>query len=340
MKKFLFLCTFLFFVIIIGAAVVFYNIYTFASAPAHDYDREVFVEIPKGASFNTIVDLLYKNEVISSKWKFQILGTAKEFDKKARAGEYQLNSNMTPLHIISKIQSGEVYLHRLTIPEGYTMKQIAGKIEEAGLGKTENFMILTGDAKLLNKYDIPAATMEGYLYPDTYYFPKGTSERAIMEVMLRQMQSRITPAMRMKAQDMRLNIHEVLTLASIVEKETGKAAERPTIASVFHNRMARGMRLESDPTAVYGVNLQGGGVTASHVRDENPYNTYKINGLPPTPIASPGIDSIKAVLYPADTKYFFFVAKGDGGHVFSTTYEQHQQAVNEWRKLRNGQQGN
>lgn len=298
------------------------------------------MEIPKGAPFNSIVNLLYDSEVISSKWKFQILGTAKEFDKKARAGEYQLNRNMTPLQIIAKIQSGDVYLHRLTIPEGYTVKQIAGKIVEAGLGKAENFITLASDAKLLNKYDIPATIMEGYLYPDTYYFPKGTSERAIMEVMLRQMQTRITLEMRAKSQSMNLTMHEVLTLASIVEKETGKSAERPTIASVFHNRMARGMRLESDPTAVYGVDLQGGPVTASHVREENPYNTYKINGLPPTPIASPGIDAIKAVLYPADTNYLFFVAKGDGGHVFSVTYEQHQQAVKEWRKFRNGQQGN
>lgn len=308
--------------------------------PADDDSLEVIVEIPKGAPFNSIVNLLYDNEVINSKWKFQILGTAKEFDKKARAGEYQLNRNMTPLQIIAKIQSGDVYLHRLTIPEGYTIKQIASKIVEAGLGKAENFITLTSDAKLLNKYDIPASMMEGYLYPDTYYFPKGTSERAIMEVMLRQMQTRITSEMRAKAQTMNLTLHEVLTLASIVEKETGKSAERPTIASVFHNRMARGMRLESDPTAVYGIDLQGGSVTSSHVREENPYNTYKINGLPPTPIASPGIDAIKAVLYPADTNYFFFVAKGDGGHVFSVTYEQHQQAVNEWRKFRNGQQGN
>lgn len=340
MKKFLFLCTFLFFVVIVGAAVLFYNIYTFASAPAHGYSQEVFVEITKGAPFNTIVDILYEHEVISSKWKFQILGTAKEFDKRARAGEYELNSNMTPLQVMERIQSGKVYMHSITIPEGYTLKQIAGKVEEAGLGKAETFMALTGDAKLLNKYEIPAATMEGYLYPDTYYFPKGTSERAIMEVMLRQMQSQITPVMRTKAQDMGLSVHEVLVLASIVEKETGKASERPTIASVFHNRLARGMRLESDPTAVYGVDLQGGPVTGDHVRVENPYNTYKIDGLPPTPIASPGIDSIKAVLYPADTKYFFFVAKGDGGHVFSATYEQHLQAVSEWRKFRNSQQGN
>lgn len=339
MKKFLFVCTFLFFVIIIGSALLFYNIYTFASKPAYDYAQEVFVEIPKGAPFGRIVDILYANGAINSKWKFQVLGTAKEFDKTARAGEYQLYSNMTPLQVITKIQSGEVYLHRVTIPEGFTLKQFAAKIEEAGLGKAEAFMETAKDPKLLEKYDIPANSIEGYLYPDTYYFPKGVSERAIIEVMLRQMQSKFTTEMRGKAADINMSVHEILTLASIVEKETGLASERPTIASVFLNRLARGMRLESDPTAVYGVDLQGGGVTASHVRDDNPYNTYKINGLPPTPIASPGIASIKAVLYPEDTKYFFFVAKGDGGHVFSATYEQHQKAVAEWRKFRNSQQG-
>lgn len=337
MKKFLFLCTVLFFIIIVGTAVLFYNIYTFANTPAQAYKEDVIVEIPKGMPFSAIVNTLAGNNVISSDWKFNILSKLKEFDKNVRAGEFELNTAMTPIEIMAIIRSGRVYMHRVTLPEGYTLKQIAAKIQEAGLGDVETFMAVTRDPKLLNKYEITAETMEGYLYPDTYYFSKGTSEQAIVERMLRQMQTRVTPEMRKKAEDMNMTLHEILTLASIVEKETGKAAERPLIASVFHNRLARGMRLESDPTAIYGVDLMGGAVTASHVRVESPYNTYKINGLPPTPIANPGIDSIKAVLYPADTKYFFFVAKSDGGHVFSTTYEQHLKAVNEWRNYRNSQ---
>lgn len=337
MKKFLFLCTILFFVIIVGAAVLFYNIYTFANSPAQAYEENVIIEIPKGTSFKTVAAMLVDNNIINSEWKFNILSKLEEFDKNVRAGEFELHTAMTPRQVMETIRSGKVYMHRVTIPEGYTLKQIAAKVQEANLGSIDKFMELTHDSKLLQKYDIPAETMEGYLYPDTYYFSKGTSEQAIMERMLRQMQTRITPEMRKKAEDMGMTLHEVLTLASIVEKETGKAAERPLIASVFHNRLARGMRLESDPTAVYGVDLMGGSVTASHVRVESPYNTYKISGLPPTPIANPGIDAIKAVLNPADTKYFFFVAKGDGGHVFSVTYEQHLKAVNEWRNFRNSQ---
>lgn len=292
----------------------------------------------EGDALVFIVDILHNSGAVNSKWKFQLLGTAKEFDKKARAGEYELNAGMTPLEVMAKIQSGDVYLHRITVPEGYTVKQIAAKFAEAGFGSVERYMELSRDAELLDKYNIPAQTMEGYLYPDTYLLPKYTTEKAIVELMLRHMQNRITPEMRQRAAEIKMSLHQVLTLASIVEKETGVAGERPIIASVFHNRLKKNMRLESDPTAVYGVDLMGGGVTASHVRTDSPYNTYKISGLPPTPIASPGLDSINAVLYPANTKYLYFVATGNGGHKFSVTYDQHIRAVQEWRNFRNNQQ--
>lgn len=333
MKKFLLVCTVLFIIIIIAAGVLVFQINQFSTTPAYNYSDKVIVEIPKGASFKTIISLLYENKVINSEWKFQLLGTAKQFDKKARAGEFEFSTDMTPNAVMAKIQSGEVYLHKITFPEGYTLKLMAKRLEDIGLGSAEKFMAVTEDEALLKKYNIPAATMEGYLYPDTYFFPKGTSEKAIIEVMLRQMQSRFTPAMHRQAESLNMTMHDVLTLASIVEKETGKADERPLIASVFHNRLNRNMKLESDPTAVYGVELNGGSVTASHVRTESPYNTYMIPGLPPTPIASPGIDSIRAVLDPPKTSYLYFVATGrDGGHKFSATYDQHLKAVQEYRE--------
>jgi UPF0755 protein len=222
-------------------------------------------------------------------------------------------------------------MHSITIPEGYSLKQIADLLEESGLIKGDEFLSKTEDPDTTVRYALKSPTLEGYLYPDTYHFAKGQSASVLIDLMVSRFRQVTTPFME-RVRFVGLTLHEVITLASIVEKETGRPEERPVIASVFLNRLMKGMRLESDPTVIYGIRDFNGNLTREHLSKSTPYNTYRISGLPPGPIANPGLESIKAVLYPAGTDYLFFVSRNDGTHHFSRTYQEHQTAVEMYQK--------
>jgi UPF0755 protein len=222
-------------------------------------------------------------------------------------------------------------LYRVTIPEGYNLKQIAQAIETSGLATYDHFLQAATDPEFARKKGIPADTFEGYLFPDTYLFPRNTNPHRIITAMADRFEGIFTPRWETRAQQLGFSVHQIVTLASMIEKETGDPSERPIISSVFHNRLRKKMRLESDPTVIYAIADFNGNLTRKHLQTYTAYNTYKIFGLPPGPIASPGQKALKAALYPADTNFLFFVAKRDGTHHFSTTISGHNKAVRKYQ---------
>ena len=238
---------------------------------------------------------------------------------------------MAPAQVLEILRKGFVILHSVTIPEGFTRDQIADALTDKGLADKKRFLELTEDKVLLRQNGISGPSFEGYLFPDTYHFSRGLNPSTLIDVMVKRFWQMAGP-LRERAAALGMKMEQVVILASIVEKETGEPTERPAIASVFLNRLSRGMRLESDPTVIYGLKDFDGNLRKNDLTRETPYNTYVIKGLPPGPIASPGLDAIKSVLYPAQTDYLYFVSKNDGSHYFSKTLAEHNRAVEIYQK--------
>jgi UPF0755 protein len=290
--------------------------------------------IAPGDSFRSIARRLTDMGIIHSPLKFRLIARLQKQDKRIMAGEYRLSSNLAPGEILAKFTNGEVILHRLTVPEGYNIEQIAQLVAAAGFAKADDFLAAATDPQLIESLKINALSLEGYLFPDTYHFPRTIDPPKIIGTMVRQLKSTFTPAWEAAARQKGFTLHQVLTLASIIEKETGDPAERALISSVFHNRLKKRMRLETDPTVIYGIPNFDGNLTRKHLYTPGPYNTYLNEGLPPGPIASPGAESIKAALFPKNTDYLFFVSKKDGTHHFSTHLAAHNRAVKKYQLSR------
>jgi UPF0755 protein len=289
----------------------------FIDTPANPEGGEIILEIRPGDTFRTIAALLEKKGVISSGRLFGLLARYRKVTTRLKAGEYRLSPAMTPAGILDILVQGRVLLHRITVPEGLTFREIAGLAEQAGFSDSRRFMDLCAEGGFLASLGIGQPTLEGYLFPETYFFTRKASPEEIIRAMVARFNTVFTPGWRQRAADLGMDVHQVVTLASIIEKETGDPSERPLIASVFHNRLNRGMRLESDPTVIYGIKDFQGDITRRHLREPTPYNTYLIRGLPPGPIASPGRASLEAALFPADSDYLFFVSRKDTTHAFS-----------------------
>lgn len=318
----------------------------FANTPSSDSPEEVVVEIPKGASVTKIATLMEQNGLVRDATLFRYYVRARDRQGDLRAGEFRLRKNLTPSELLDTLVKGEIVLHKLTVPEGLTAREIAAIVQTSGLGAAVEFEALTNDAAFARGLGVPADRLEGYLYPDTYNFAKGIGARGIAEAMVKRFQEVWTPELQARAKTHGLDAHEAVILASIVEKETGDPAERGIIAGVFYNRLKKGMKLETDPTIIYGMTQMGtyaGNIRRPDIRDpKNLWNTYVIKGLPPTPIANPGGDALRAVAYPNTHDWLFFVAKGPGSkeHVFTATYKEHLAAVKKYqlapRRVANG----
>jgi UPF0755 protein len=317
------------------AAGVFYELKTFASTPASKSAPEpVVVNVSPGQTLNQTADLLYRENIIISATKFALIARYKGYDKRLKAGEYLLSAAMTPIQLLDIMVRGSVKLYKLTIPEGYNLYQIADLVEASNLGTKTEFIQRATDADQVRESGLEGETFEGYLFPETYFFPKNVTIDRIIAAMLKRFWSIFTPEWQSRAKELGLTVHQVVTLASIIEKETGAAFERPIISSVFHNRLKKKMRLESDPTVIYGIDNFDGNLTRKHLTTRTPYNTYKIKGLPIGPIANPGSASLRAALYPDNTKYIYFVSRKDSTHQFSTNLKQHNQAVRKYQLRR------
>lgn len=316
-----------------AASLGAFNLYTYAVNPSGTDTAEKLVVIRKGQGFNAATSKLVNEGIITSPSKFKIIAAVTGKDKKIKAGEYMLSAGMSPHTILSLLVSGRVHYYRLTIPEGFNLHQIGDAVEKAGFGTKKRFVEITTNPDMVERFGInkPVKTLEGYLFPDTYHFPKGVQMEVIVKTMVQKLRSVYKKQWVTRGQDIGFSMHEVLTLASIIEKETGDARERPLISSVFHNRLKKNMRLETDPTVIYGIKDFDGNLTKKHLRTKTPYNTYKIKGLPPGPIANPGIKSIEAALYPAESDYLYFVSKKDTTHQFSTNIRDHINSVRKYQ---------
>jgi len=313
------------------ATGAYLNIVTYAEKPLDTAPVEQLVVVQSGQGFKAISTLLHQKGMILHPVKFRLFARIKGHDKRIKAGEYMLSSAMTPKKILETMVDGKVYLHRLTIPEGYNLRQVAQAVGTAGLASEADFLKATTDPDLLNANGIDARTFEGYLFPDTYYFPRDVTSENIITTMVKRFWSVFNPEWKEQTKTLEMTIHQVITLASIIEKETAVAAERPIISSVFHNRLKRNMRLESDPTVIYGMGDYNGNITRKDLESPTRYNTYTMKGLPPGPISNTGAKAIEAALYPADTKFLYFVSRNDRTHHFSTNFRDHNRAVRKYQ---------
>ena len=303
----------------------------FLMSPTDKGGADQIFFVKEGSSLKEVAGDLEKAGLISNKTLFVMWTRVKGYGKDLRAGEYALSPAMAPVQLIEILRKGLVILHPVTIPEGFTRGQIADALAAKGLADKKRFLELTQDKALLRQYGISGPSFEGYLFPDTYHFSRGMPTSAVLDTMVKRFKQLVSPLMD-KTQGTGMKLEEVVILASIVEKETGKPEERPLIASVFLNRLRLGMRLESDPTVIYGIENFDGDLKKKDLTEKTPYNTYVIHGLTPGPIANPGLESIKAVMEPARTDYLYFVSKNDGSHYFSKSLSEHNRAVEIYQK--------
>lgn len=291
------------------------------------------IDIPDGSTFRQVSALLAKERIISSRWGFLLLGRLTQADRRIIPGEYALHGAMAPRDILAKLLSGQVVLHPVTIPEGLTVAQIAAILDEKGLANAKEFLSLAQDREfILKTFRLELPNLEGYLFPDTYNFSRHAKAKEMIQTMVERLWQTVTPEARARATDIHMTVHEVLTLASVIEKETGAEGEREMIASVFHNRLRKHIPLQSDPTVIYGMTSFDGNLRRRDLETTTPYNTYRVTGLPPGPIANPGAHSIRATLYPASTTYLYFVSKNNGTHQFSSTLAEHNVAVDRYQR--------
>ncbi len=284
------------------------------------------VEIPEGSSYTRGVNILLDNGILSDKLFFSLLGRITNADRLLKPGFYHLSASMSPLQIFENLIQGRVIGTSVTVPEGFELKDIKKRFLKANLIDDESWQLVYDD-NLLSSLAIDAPSLEGYIYPDTYTFSRGTNPRIIFKVMVQRLRELFDESLLARAAELGMSENEVVTLASIIEKEAVFDSERELISAVYHNRLKKNMRLQADPTVLYGIKDRWKRIRYRDLKRDTPYNTYKIKGLPPGPIASPGIKSIMAALYPADADYLFFVAKNNGKHYFSTTDAEHTKAV-------------
>lgn len=295
-------------------------------------NKSMEIEIPRGSTFRQAVDIFAKEKLVRDKNLFLLLGRINGMDRKIKAGYYSFQGPLSPLTVFRKLKNGQIIEYEITIVEGDSLREIAEKLSERNIISKEDLRKLSTDKEFLFSHEINAPTFEGYLFPDTYKIPKGMDPKEAIENMITRLREKYSGELKIKTSELGLSEREVLTLASIIEKEAETDNERPLISAVYHNRLRKGIPLQADPTSIYGVKSSGEKITDKDIRRKTPYNTYFIKGLPPGPIASPGLKSIHAALYPAKVPYMFFVSNNDGTHRFSVTAAEHQIAVEMYRK--------
>jgi UPF0755 protein len=295
---------------------------------------EAFVDIPPGSGTAGIGRRLVESGVVRDAltWRLAILesGAAREL----KAGEYRFAGPLTPREVVAMLARGQVHVHSITFPEGLTIREMARHFEQRGFGTARDFEAAAKDASLVKGWDPGAPDLEGYLFPETYALTRRTDAAALVRQMVTRFDRVFPASARAAATASGRSVREIVTLASLVEKETARDDERPLVAAVYRNRLKIGMGLQCDPTVIYALQKAGrydGNLTRENMQIDSPYNTYKYAGLPPGPIASPGRASIEAALNPAAVEHLYFVSRNDGSHVFSDSYEEHARRVRDFQ---------
>jgi UPF0755 protein len=311
----------------IGALAAWQALYR----PVHAPRTLTVVSIAEGARFADVARRLVRDGLV--RWQLPVVLYARwsGADRRVSFGEYTIRSPVRPVDLVARLAGPPDPLRRVTVPEGLSVDETASLFAEAGLGSAESFLCLLADPRFLAAFELPAAGAEGYLFPDTYAFPRNMSPARILGTMVARFRSQVAPGVAERAAALGLTLEEAVVLASLVEEETAVADERRLVSAVFHNRLRRGMRLQSDPTVIYRRGDPGDRrITRADLRRPTAHNTYVIGGLPPTPISSPGLAAIEAAVDPAPVDHLYFVARGDGSHEFSETLAAHQRAVDRY----------
>lgn len=299
--------------------------------------EDVFVQFPPGTSVAGMADRLADAGVVVDPLTFRAAARLSGNERRLQAGEYRFTVPATTFDILERLVRGDVFTQPVTFREGLTIREMATIFEGTGIGTAGEFVAAAQRAELVRDLDSRATDLEGYLFPSTYTLARNDGAAVLVEAMVRSFERAFDPELRALAADAGMSVREVVTLASVVERETGMAEERPMVAAVFLNRLRIGMPLQTDPTVIYAMMLSGrwnGNITRNDLQMDHPYNTYRNSGLPPGPIAAPGRASLEAVLRPADVPYLYFVSRNDGSHVFATSLAEHNRNVREWQLRR------
>lgn len=297
-------------------------------------EAEQFVTIRQGASSPEIGRQLAAAHIVRDPRLFRVALWWTGRGRSLKAGEYRFDRALTPLEIVDALVRGDVYTVRLTFPEGLNLAEMAKLYESHGFGSMSEFVEAARSVERIHSLDNNASDLEGYLFPETYSLPRKIPAARLVGLMVDRFRAVYDEQMRARAAEQGLTTRQVVTLASLVEKETGQAEERPMVAAVYRNRMKIGMPMQADPTIVYALekaHRYDGNIRREDLALDSPYNTYKYAGLPPGPIASPGKASLEAVLMPADVPYLYFVSRNDGSHVFATTLAEHDRNVQKFQ---------
>lgn len=317
-----------------AAAFGFYTVNRIQEPYKGFSEPEKFVEIPSGTGAAEIRRRLVDAGVVSDELAFRAALMWTGQSRALKAGEYRFDRSMSVVEVVEKLARGDVYGHPITFPEGLTIREMAAIVESRGFGTAEEFLTATRDGSLVNDLDPAAKDLEGYLFPETYTLPRGTPVTKLVSLMVDRFRDTYMALDAKRNGDVTLSTRQIVTLASLVEKETGKPEERPLVAAVYWNRLNKNMAMQADPTVVYALVKAGtydGNIRKGDLAFDSPYNTYKYPGLPPGPIASPGRASLEAALAPADVEYLYFVSKNDGSHAFAETLGQHNANVQEYQ---------
>jgi UPF0755 protein len=295
---------------------------------------EQFVEIPSGASTRAIGETLIAKGIIHDEIAYRLALWVTGDARRLQAGEYRFDRPMTPREALGKIARGEVYTVAITFPEGLTIAEMSKIFEAHGFGPAASFVAAARNPDLARSFDSDARDLEGYVFPDTYTVARRTDANALVHQMVGRFEKVLTPELRQTAAERGMSVRQLVTLASIVEKETAQPEERPEVAAVYSNRLKIGMALQCDPTVIYALQRTGkfdGNLRRADLVLDSPYNTYRYPGLPPGPIAAPGKASIEAAAHPAGADYLYFVSRNDGSHAFARTLDEHNRNVQKYQ---------
>jgi UPF0755 protein len=295
---------------------------------------EVFVDIPSGTSTRDIGRQLVDAGVVRDERTFRVALWRSGRDRLLQAGEYRFGAPMTAMAVVDTLERGQVYLRSITFPEGLTRQNMAEVFGRSTFGTAEAFLVASQRVELVEALDPDATDLEGYLFPETYSLPRDATADDLVEAMVTQFDRTVDEALRTQAAALEMSIREVVTLASLIQRETGLDEERPIVSAVYNNRLGRRMPLQCDPTVIYALQLAGvydGNLTRDNLRFDSPYNTYVYPGLPPGPIAAPGAADLRAAVQPAAVSYLYFVSRNDGSHAFADTLREHNRNVREYQ---------
>jgi UPF0755 protein len=337
MRKLLLILLVLVLVLAVGAGLVASVVWGRLHEPYKGYtSAEQLVDIPQGSGTNEIGRRLIDNGVVRDLFIFRAALWWTGGGRSLKAGEYRFAEPMSASQVVEKLARGEVYARRITFPEGLTILDMSKIYEQRGFGPGAEFVKAAGNAALIEEVDPEAPDLEGYLYPETYAIPRGTPAAKLVALMVERFRGAYTDDLKAQAAAQGLSARQVVTIASLVEKETAQEHERALVAAVYRNRMKIGMGMQADPTVIYALQKAGkydGNIRRDDLQFDSPYNTYKYAGLPPGPIASPRKASLEAALAPADVPYIYFVSRNDGTHVFASTLAEHNKNVREFQIL-------